>query len=327
VGAAGVKVVLNHFQGMLAFDASDALLAVTTPAFDISVLELLLPLVSGACLVLAPSAATRDGAALATLLRGGTSPAYATITRKHDAGTETAASNPVDTKGSIPRITAMQATPATWRMVLHAGWAGDGAVRVLCGGEAFPSALRPLASTCRSVHNLYGPTEATIWCTSHLVTTTSETLTSFGTRGVPIGLPLGYIGCKCAVVDLASGSHEVEAGEEGELWVSGPAIAVGYFGDKFAALTKERFVIRALSQDTMRWYRTGDVVVKSSDSALYFVRRVDDEQVSPWTYLYSTLAVPLCFFMFLSYNTISRLKSQGTVSRSVKLKQLSGARN
>lgn len=281
MGAAGVKVVLKHFQELLGFNSTEALLAVTTPAFDISVLELLLPLVSGACLVLAPTAATRNGAALASLLWGGTSPSFAAATPADSSvGTEATVNYEGDTNGSLPRITAMQATPATWRMVIHAGWTGNQAVRVLCGGEAFPSALLPLVSNCRSVHNLYGPTEATIWCTSHHVNSPSECLTTFGSRGVSIGLPLDYSGCHCAVVDLASGSHEVEDGEEGELWVSGPALALGYLGDTFAALTQERFVARKFAQETTRWYKTGDVVVKGPDMNLYFVRRVNDEQVN-----------------------------------------------
>jgi non-ribosomal peptide synthetase component F len=288
---------------MLRFGPTDALLAVTTSAFDISVLELLLPLVSGACVVLAPIAATRSGLALAAFLRGDAFAApAAVITAGATAAAAVAAAAGAVAAGAagagaaaetnaraakawfLPRITAMQATPATWRMVVHAGWSGDRAVRVLCGGEAFPSALLPLASSCRSVHNLYGPTEATIWCTAYHVISSFPASTTGGHRGVPIGLPLGYPGCACAVVDLASGSHEVETGEEGELWVAGPAISFGYFGDSFAALTEERFITRTFSQGTLRWYKTGDVVFRSPAKVLYFVRRVDDEQVGSFMF-------------------------------------------
>jgi non-ribosomal peptide synthetase component F len=91
VGALGVQLVLDSFRRLLEFGPSDVLLAVTTFAFDISVLELLLPLQCGGCIVLASTAATRSGAALLALLRG-----------REEEGTQ-------------PAVTTMQATPATWR--------------------------------------------------------------------------------------------------------------------------------------------------------------------------------------------------------------------
>lgn len=108
-------------------------LAVTTWSFDISVLELFLPLVTGARLVLAETADVRDGKRLARLLEA------------HG-------------------VTAMQGTPATWSLLIGSGWEGDKRLVALCGGE-HPSReiVDFLATHCAELWNLYGPTETTIW--------------------------------------------------------------------------------------------------------------------------------------------------------------------
>ena len=93
----------------------DALLAVTTVAFDISVLELLLPLVTGATLVLASPTASRSASALTSMLNFGT-----TEQSYQASSVESSGGRPQ------PRITMMQATPATWRMIcgVDGGWRG-----------------------------------------------------------------------------------------------------------------------------------------------------------------------------------------------------------
>jgi len=114
-------------------DAGDSLLAVTTLSFDIAMLELLLPLVEGARVIVAPREVAADGARLADLLA---------------------------TSGA----TMMQATPSTWRILLDAGWPGDQGLRVLAGGEALPDQLaRQLLAKSATLWNMYGPTETTIW--------------------------------------------------------------------------------------------------------------------------------------------------------------------
>ena len=113
--------------------AADVLLAVTTLSFDISMLELLLPLVEGARVVLASREVAADGERLRETLAG--------------CG-----------------ATMMQATPSTWRMLLDAGWRGAEGFRVLAGGEALPKELaRRLVATGVTLWNMYGPTETTIW--------------------------------------------------------------------------------------------------------------------------------------------------------------------
>src|SRR6185503_5500461 len=101
--------------------------------FDIAALEIFLPLTSGGCVELAGRAEAADGALLAERLRAS-------------------------------RAGMLQATPATWRMLLDTGWTGDPGLRALCGGEALPRDLAAsLAARTGELWNLYGPTETTVW--------------------------------------------------------------------------------------------------------------------------------------------------------------------
>jgi non-ribosomal peptide synthetase component F len=113
--------------------ADDRLLAVTTLSFDIAVLELLLPITSGACVVIATRGEIIDGRALSELIHA-------------------------------RAISVMQATPSTWRMLIEAGWSGRCGLKALCGGEALPADLAgKLIERCDSLWNMYGPTETTVW--------------------------------------------------------------------------------------------------------------------------------------------------------------------
>ncbi|HET7505999.1 MAG TPA: amino acid adenylation domain-containing protein, partial [Kofleriaceae bacterium] len=124
---------LRSMQDRPGITAGDALMAVTTLCFDISMLELLLPLVTGARVVLASREVAGDGRTLRDALA--------------DSG-----------------ATIMQATPSTWRLLLDAGWSPDPAFRMLCGGEALPPELaHRLRATGAALWNMYGPTETTIW--------------------------------------------------------------------------------------------------------------------------------------------------------------------
>jgi amino acid adenylation domain-containing protein len=111
----------------------DTLLAITTVTFDIAVLEIFLPLVCGARVVIATSKTTSDGVALAALME--------------------------ECGASI-----LQATPSTLQMLLDAGWTGAPRLKILCGGEAWTIDLaNQLLARCGSLWNMYGPTETTVW--------------------------------------------------------------------------------------------------------------------------------------------------------------------
>ena len=113
---------------------SDRLLAITTISFDIAVLELFLPLICGATVILARPQEIVDGDALLALMR-----------RRH--------------------VTMMQATPTTWQLLFQSGWQGQPSLsKILCGGEAMPRSLADRLLSCgETVWNMYGPTETTVW--------------------------------------------------------------------------------------------------------------------------------------------------------------------
>ncbi|MEN3540493.1 amino acid adenylation domain-containing protein [Microbispora sp. ZYX-F-249] len=129
---AALTNLLLSFRDLLGASPGHRWLAATSLSFDISALELFLPLVSGGTVVIATE--TGDGRALDRLVAG------------HG-------------------ITHVQATPSGWRMLLDAGFDRPGVV-ALAGGEALPPALaaelRPRVSR---LFNVYGPTETTIWST------------------------------------------------------------------------------------------------------------------------------------------------------------------
>ena len=133
--------------------ARDVILAVTTVSFDIAALEMFLPLLVGARLVVASREATFDGQLLKGLLKDS-------------------------------RATVMQATPTTWHILLESGWTGERNLKALVGGEAVsPELARKLASCCGSVWNMYGPTETTIWSSIYRIEGRED-------RNVPIGKPI-----------------------------------------------------------------------------------------------------------------------------------------
>lgn len=125
--------------------SADVLVAVTTLSFDIAALELFLPLLTGARLVLASDEQVRKPSALLQLLESS-------------------------------HATMMQATPGAWRALIDAGWNASLPLKVLCGGEALS---RPLADMLlergSEVWNIYGPTETTIWSSATAVKPGAET--------------------------------------------------------------------------------------------------------------------------------------------------------
>jgi len=214
----------------LAFDSQTRLLAVTTPSFDISLLELFLPLVAGGLVQVADFASTRDGARLAGLIE------------QH-------------------AINTLQATPATWQMLLEQTAPGAlETLTALCGGDALPQALadRLLARTA-AVWNLYGPTETTIWSSLARLQC-----------GVPVSLGKPIANTEFIVLDEQQ--RLVPPGMLGELWIGGAGLAKGYLHRP--ELTRERFCVLP-RLGTQRWYRTGDQVRWNSRGELEHHGRLD----------------------------------------------------
>ena len=130
-----LRNLLADMLGRLDVDSSERFLAATTFGFDIANLELFVPLLAGAELVIADRAVVRDVQSLAGLI-------------------------------TSERIDIMQATPSLWQALLDVDPAALRGLRVITGGEAISERLASgLVGVARSVLNVYGPTETTIWST------------------------------------------------------------------------------------------------------------------------------------------------------------------
>ncbi len=225
--------LLGSMQQRLDILAGEMLLAVTSLSFDIAALELYLPLVTGGTILLAGDAQASDAGALLQLLE----------------------SHPVRT---------MQATPATWRMLLDAGWAPGRRppLRLLCGGEPMGAELAArLLERSDALWNVYGPTETTVWSTMQRVL--PDTVLP-----PPIGHPIDRT--EAHVLD--DRLNPVPLGVAGELYLGGDGLARGYRGRPDH--TAERFVPHP-SRPGQRLYRTGDVVRQRPDGTLVCLGRSD----------------------------------------------------
>ena len=234
---AAVVNFLRSMQMQPGIAASDRLLAVTTIAFDIAALEIYLPLVSGATVVLTGARVSADAHSLVQLLES-------------------------------QRISIMQATPATWRLLLHAGWRGRAGLKALCGGEALSADLAAsLLARTASVWNMYGPTETTIWSCARRVAVAQEAQPI-----EPIGGPIA----NTQVHVLDEHLQPVPVGTVGEIHIGGAGVARGYL--RRPELTAERFLPDPFSaRPGTRIYRTGDLGRWRRDGALDFLGRTDQQ--------------------------------------------------
>jgi len=225
---------LRSMERVTGLTERDVLLAVTTISFDIAGLELYLPLLLGGRVEIATREQVADGREL--------------VARLSSCG-----------------ATVMQATPATWRLALTAGWEGDAQLLALCGGEALPADLaQELRDRCRTLINLYGPTETTIWSAFHDV--------GDGEDPVPIGRPIHNT--TIHVLDAHGGLQPPRL--PGEIAIGGAGVAIGYLDRP--ELTDERFVTDPFdSRDGARLYRTGDLGRRRADGTLEFLTRLDSQ--------------------------------------------------
>ncbi len=231
------RAVVNFLDSMSrepGIRREDTLLAVTTLSFDIAALEIYLPLSAGAHLVIAGREATLDAGKLRDLLVSS-------------------------------GATVMQATPATWRMLVEAGWEGLPGLKILCGGESLPQDLaQQLLSKCSSLWNMYGPTETTIWSAVNRV--------SAGKGLVVIGRPIA----NTQIYVLDRSLNPVPIGVPGELYIGGVGLARGYWNRP--ELTAEKFIPDPFRcAPDARLYKTGDLVRYLPDGTLEFLGRIDQQ--------------------------------------------------
>jgi amino acid adenylation domain-containing protein len=227
--------LLASMRQILGIAADDALLAVTTFSFDIAALELLLPLIVGGRVELVERHVAADGPRLIERLEA-------------------------------PDITFLQATPATWRLLLEAGWRGKAGLTMLCGGEALPRALADrLLDKGRALWNVYGPTETTVWSSVWRVEP--------GDGPISIGRPIA----ETHFYVLDKRLRTAPVGVTGELYIGGTGLARGY-RDR-PGLTAERFIPNPYCKAPGdRLYRTGDLARWRPDGTLECLGR-DDHQV------------------------------------------------
>ncbi|RMQ40672.1 Non ribosomal peptide synthetase [Pseudomonas cichorii] len=222
---------LSAINEVVSFSAWGALVSTTTYGFDISILEFFLPLAQGGTLYLASEQQARDGQAIANLLDQCDSALF-------------------------------QATPATWRLLIEAGWPRTCAVGALCGGETLPTELgEKIFQLSHAAWNLYGPTETTIWSFFHRLQASDFAGTA---TSVPIGQPLPGTHYRL---------HPSDDPLAPELVIEGPGVSAGYFNRD--DLTAEKFQAAEASGGILAAYSTGDRVRRQSDSSLVFIGRKD----------------------------------------------------
>ncbi len=219
-------------------EPDDVLIAITTLAFDIAGLELLLPLITGATLVIATDSEVHNGRLLLELLTQATT---------RPSGT-----------------TVLQATPGAWRLLMDAGWPerkpGDGLLKALCGGESLPRDLADRMLTRASeVWNMYGPTETTIWSAATRVTP--------GEGPLRLGKPIANT--QFHVVDRRCGLEPI--GVTGELHIAGAGLAQGYWNQP--ELTHAKFIPNPFGPG--RLYATGDLARRHDDGTIELLGRSD----------------------------------------------------
>ena len=235
----GVLVPVRSVVNLLHFtrekpgmSAKDTVVAITTLSFDIAVFELWLPLAVGARILLASKDAGADGALLLDLCK------------RFGA-------------------TILQATPATWRLLIGAGWSKDVALKVISTGEALPLDLgEQLVERSDDVWDMYGPTETTVWSTWWRVPRPLGQ--------VLIGKPL----CNTQLYILDRHLQRVPIGAVGELYIAGDGVALGYHDRP--DLNTERFLPDPFRAGG-RMYRTGDLARFRDDGEVEYLGRNDHQ--------------------------------------------------
>jgi amino acid adenylation domain-containing protein len=220
----------------LQFANDEVLLAVTSLSFDIAALELFLPLLLGGTVVIATREQALDGSQLCGLIE------------QH-------------------AVTALQATPATWHLLLDAGWRNPSTSRflALCGGEPMPVGLaRQLLDAEATLFNVYGPTETTVWSTlSHITDVAGSSV------------DIGHAIANTQLYILDENRNVVPQGAAGELYIGGDGVTAGYLLRD--DLTQAAFVSALQMPDAGIIYKTGDLVRLGFDGKLHCLGRIDNQ--------------------------------------------------
>lgn len=226
------KAFLNFLLSMSkkpGMSSDDKMLSVTTLSFDISGLEIYLPLIVGAEVLLATKDEGADGRKLKQLIEE-----Y--------------------------KPTIMQATPATWRMLVDSGLSNCHDMKVLCGGEALNKDLAStLSCQVSELWNMYGPTETTIWSTIKLISDNDVNIT------------VGHAIDNTQLYLLNNNMMNVPIGSSGELYIGGVGVSSGYLNRE--DLNKEVFI----EYEGKTIYKTGDLARYHENGQLECLGRSDNQ--------------------------------------------------
>ncbi|GMU95632.1 amino acid adenylation domain-containing protein [Ignavibacterium album] len=211
----------------------DNVLALTTLSFDISGLEIFLPLITGAKITIATREEAKDGKSLLNKIKK-------------------------------EKVTVVQATPSTWKMMIDSGWNEKLKLKALCGGEPLPEDLADkLLDRVDELWNMYGPTETTIWSSCSKVM-----------KGVPIHLGKPIANTQFYIVD--KDLNFCPPGVAGELLIGGAGLSLGYINRE--ELTQEKFILNPFDKEKKtKVYRTGDLVKLNSNMQVEFLGRIDNQ--------------------------------------------------
>ena len=231
---------INSMSDEPGLTSSDRLLAITTICFDIHTLEIYLPLTVGATIILASREVTLNGVKLADQLA--------------NSG-----------------LSVMQATPATWQMLLNANWSGNPELKAICGGETLSQPLaNRLLEKVGSLWNIYGPTETTVW------STTSEVKPNRVNRHEDAAESIGSPITNTQIYILDKYLQPVPIGVPGELHIGGAGLARGYLNRP--ETTQEKFIPNPFSNKPgSRLYKTGDLARYLPDGNIEFLGRIDNQ--------------------------------------------------
>ncbi|HEY9860764.1 MAG TPA: amino acid adenylation domain-containing protein, partial [Candidatus Obscuribacterales bacterium] len=231
----GICNRLLWMQDAYGLNAGDRVLQKTPFSFDVSVWEFFWPLMTGACLVVAPPDAHKDSAELVRLIT------------QH-------------------QITTLHFVPSMLRIFLNDPriTACTSLRRVICSGEALAADLPPLffQRLTAELHNLYGPTEAAVDVTAW------RCWPDWQEGTIPIGYPIA----NTQIYILNSHLQPVPVGVAGELHIGGVGVGLGYLNRP--ELTAEKFIPNPFREGD-RLYKTGDLARYRRDGSIEYLGRLD----------------------------------------------------
>jgi len=234
----GICNRLLWMQDTYGLTSEDRVLQKTPFSFDVSVWEFFWPLMTGACLVVAPPDAHKDSAELVRLIT------------QH-------------------QITTLHFVPSMLRVFLTESGVETctSLRRVICSGEALAGELHNLffQHLTAELHNLYGPTEAAVDVTAWACQP------DWSDRTVPIGRAIA----NTQIYILNSHLQPVPVGVAGELHIGGVGVGRGYLNRP--ELTAEKFITNPFSDQGDRLYKTGDLARYCSDGSLEYLGRLDHQ--------------------------------------------------